>query len=51
MFVRCNIQKCNSAPSDIEKIMKEFVEAYKKEFDGLFNLYKNETLVDNDEDI
>ena len=50
-FVRCNTQKCNSAPSDIEKIMKEFVEAYKKEFDGLFNLYKNETLVDDDEDI
>ena len=50
-FVRCNNQKCNSAPSDIEKKMKEFVEAYKKEFDGLFNLYKNEILVDDYEDI
>ena len=50
-FVRCNTRKCNSAPSDIEKIMKEFVEAYKKEFDGLFNLYKNEPLVDEYEDI
>ena len=50
-FVRCNSQKCNSAPSDIEKIIKEFVEAYKKEFDGLLNLYKNEILVDDHEDI
>ncbi len=50
-FVRCNGKKCNSAPDNIEKLVKDFVEAYKREFDGLFNLYKNEILEDDYEDI
>ena len=49
-FIECNAKKCTSASIDTQKIIKEYINCYKEEFEGLLKLDPNQKYGEDEED-